>query len=72
MLHEGEESWTAFVQSTANLSPLGLFLGKVSTGRMRYIGWMDVLVRILFISEKVPWTLEKSKSRQQKNNEQHR
>ena len=32
---------------------------------------MDVLVRVLFISEKLSWTLEKAKSRQQKNNEQH-
>ena len=61
MLREGEESWTVRVQSTANLSPLGRFLGKVRTGHMRYIGWIDVLVRVMSISDKISWTLEKAK-----------
>ena len=46
MLREGEESWTVSVWSTANLSPPGLLLGKVRTGYVRYMGWMDVLVRV--------------------------
>ena len=33
---------------------------------------MDVFVRVLFISKKIPWPLEKAKSRQQKNNEHHK
>ena len=33
------------VEYTANLSPPGFFLGKVRTGYMPYIGWMDVQVR---------------------------
>ena len=34
---------------TTNLSPPGLFLGKVRTGHMR---WMHLLVRVLFIFQK--------------------
>ena len=45
VLREGEESWTVCVWSTANLSPPGRFLGNVSTGHIRYTGWMGVLVR---------------------------
>ena len=40
-----------------------IFLDKVRTGHMRYIGWMDVLVRVQFFLEKMSWTLGKAKSR---------
>ena len=44
-----------------NLSPLGFFLGKVRTGHTRYTGWMDMLVRVWFISEKNIVDVGKSK-----------
>ena len=41
MLREGEESWTVCVQRTANLSPLGCFLGEVRTGHIYAVHRVD-------------------------------
>ena len=46
---------------TANLSPPGFFLGKVRTGHLRYIRWVDVVVRVLFISPNIIVAVGKSK-----------
>ena len=51
----------------------GFFLGKVRTGHMWYIGWMDVLVRILFISPKIAVAVGKGKvktTKQQRTEQQ--
>ena len=46
MLPEGEESWTSMRVEYSEPLAAWIFLGKVRTGRMRYIGWMDVLLRV--------------------------
>ena len=74
----GEELDKVCVQGTANLSPPGFFLGKVRTGHLR---WMNVLVRVLFISQKNIVAVGKRRSHDDKrtmnntirvHNDQHR
>ena len=45
-----------------------VFIGKVRTGHMRYIGWMDVMYVFCLFLKKVSWPLEKAKPRQPKKN----